>query len=301
MTEELYTQEQIVHHVENASPTKFMYSFSKAPRFPSIDKKGKCDSFYNLPSCKMHRTCGIGFGTKSDFTKKNYRGTEFISIKRDFDEGNQRGLKYSFGLSRDKFTKQVCPGYSNLDKNVPGPAKYNVLKTTGSEMPYYTLHINCGDLGWINKYMNNPGPGTYQPVVRINSEGKYPVSSISNIKANNFGISKSDRWKGYKGNGVPGPNAYKTDTTLMGSIYNSKYRSGHLINFSWNLPKYGYKNDYPGPGSYLKFSEFGILVPKGYRGRGLSESHKNRSSEKEEKKNSKTIETEGNEKVADKQ
>lgn len=24
----------------------------------------------------------------------------------------------------------------------------------------------------------------------------------------------------------------------------------------------GYKNDYPGPGSYLKFSEFGILVPK---------------------------------------
>lgn len=31
---------------------------------------------------------------------------------------------------------------------------------------------------------------------------------------------------------------------------------------SSNLQKCGYKNDYPGPGSYLKFSEFGILVPK---------------------------------------
>ena len=298
-TEQLYTQEQIVHHVENASPTKFMYSFSKAPRFTSINKKGKCDSFYNLPSCKMHRTCGMGFGTKSDFTKKNYRGTEFISIKRDFDKGNQRGLKYSFGLGRDKFTKQVCPGYSNLDKNVPGPAKYNVLKTTGSEMPYYTLHINCGDLGWTNKFMNNPGPGTYQPVVRINSEGKYPVSSISNIKANNFGLSKYDRWKGYKGNGVPGPNAYKADNTLMGSIYNSKFRSGHLITMSSNLPKYGYKNDYPGPGSYLKFSEFGILVPKGFRGRGLSEPQRCKTEGNIESK--KVNESVGETKVAEKE
>ena len=300
MTEQLYTQEQIVHHVENASPTKFMYSFSKAPRFPAIDKKGKCDTFYNLPSCKMNRTCGMGFGNKSDFTKKNYRGTEFISIKRDFDEGNQRGLKYSFGLGREKFAKQVCPGFSNIDKNVPGPAKYNVLKTTGSEMPYYTLHINCGDLGWTNKFMNNPGPGSYQPVVRINSEGKYPVSQISNIKANNFGLSKNNRWKSYRGNGVPGPNAYKSDT-LMGTIYNSKYRSGHLITMSSNLPKYGYKNDYPGPGSYLKFSEFGILVPKNYRGRGLSESKKSKTEGKDNTKKAKTIENDDEAKVAEQQ
>ena len=46
--------------------------------------------------------------------------------------------------------------------------------------------------------MNNPGPGTYQPVVRINSEGKYPTSKISNIKANNFGLDKTDRWRAYK-------------------------------------------------------------------------------------------------------
>ena len=50
----------------------------------------------------------------------------------------------------------------------------------------------------------------------------------------------------------------------MGNIYNSKFRSGHYITMSKRLKKCGYKNDYPGPGSYLRFSEFGILVPKNY-------------------------------------
>ena len=55
----------------------------------------------------------------------------------------------------------------------------------------------------------------------------------------------------------------------MGNIYNSKFRSGHYITMSKRLKKCGYKNDYPGPGSYLRFSEFGILVPKNYK-RGYS-------------------------------
>ena len=51
----------------------------------------------------------------------------------------------------------------------------------------------------------------------------------------------------------------------MGIIYNSKYRSGHLISMS---PKFKYKDSrerYPGPGTYLRFSEFGILVSKNAR------------------------------------
>ena len=55
----------------------------------------------------------------------------------------------------------------------------------------------------------------------------------------------------------------------MGNIYNSKFRSGHYITMSKRLKKCGYKNDYPGPGSYIRFSQFGILVPKNYR-RGYS-------------------------------
>ena len=198
MSVELYTQEQIVHHVENASPTKFMYSFSRAERFPKINRKGKSDTFYTLPSMRMNRTAGFGYGHKSDFTKNKNSRTEFVSIKRDFDEGNQRGLKYSFGLGRDSFTKAYCPGYKNIDKSVPGPAKYNVIKELGSDSPKYSMHSICGERGWINRFMNNPAPGTYQPVVRINSEGRYPVSNIANVKSSNWGLSRTDRWSHYK-------------------------------------------------------------------------------------------------------
>ena len=72
-----------------------------------------------------------------------------------------------------------------------------------------------------------------------------------------------------KENGIPAPNQYNADKIMMGNIYNSKFRSGHYITMSKRLKKCGYKNDYPGPGSYLRFSEFGILVPKNYK-RGYS-------------------------------
>ena len=198
MSVQLYTQEQIVNHVENSSPTKFMYSFSRAERFPSIKRTGKSDTFYTLPSMRMNRTAGFGYGLKSDFTKNKNSRTEFISIKRDFDKGNQRGFKFSFGLGRDSFGKAYCPGYKNIDKNIPGPGKYNVIKELGADAPKYTLHGLCGERGWINKNMNNPAPGTYSPVVKINPNGKYPVSTISNIKSSNFGLSQTDRWSYYK-------------------------------------------------------------------------------------------------------
>ena len=199
MSFELCTQEQIVKHVENASPTKFMYSFGRAERFPPIKRTGKSDTFYSLPSMRMSRTTGFGYGQKSDFTKNKNSRTEFISLKRDFDKGNQTGYKYSFGLGRDSFTKAYCPGYKNVDKYVPGPGKYNVIKELGSDAPKYSMHAICGERGWTNKYMKNPGPGAYQPVVRINSEGKYPVSNISNVKSCNFGLSHTNRWSYYKG------------------------------------------------------------------------------------------------------
>ena len=200
MTEQLYTQEQIVHHVENASPTKFMYSFGRSERFPPIKRTGKSDTFYNLPSTIMRRTAGFGFGKKSDFTKGSSAGvhTEFVSIKRDFDKGSQPGYKYSFGLSRDKFGKAVCPGYKNIDKNIPGPGKYYTMKKTGSESPSYSLHIKCGENGWTNERMKNPGPGAYTPY-SINPEGRYPISRIPNVSSLNFGLSHSLKLGTYKG------------------------------------------------------------------------------------------------------
>ena len=78
----------------------------------------------------------------------------------------------------------------------------------------------------------------------------------------------------------------------MGNIYNSKFRSGHYITMSKRLQKYGYKNDYPGPGHYLRFSEFGILVPKDYRKRGFS-AYNTLSTTKSRMTNFETVKSEG--------
>ena len=193
----LYSQEEIVSHVENTSPSKFMYSFSKSNRFMKIDKNGKTDKMYNLPSTRMTRKAGIGYGKKYDFTKQLERGTEFISIKRSYDLKNFPGIKYSFGLGRDKFKKQVVPGYRNIDMNVPGPAKYNVLKTIGSDAPKYTFRKLCGETFWVNRHMNNPSPAAYGFQPYVNKKGKFINSKVCNIKGAAFSKDHSNRWSQY--------------------------------------------------------------------------------------------------------
>jgi len=258
MSIEAYSREKIVNHLGNHSPTKFMYSFSKAPRFPPLKRSGKSDMFYNLPSTKMKRTTSLGFGHKLDFTK-NSGGAEFISIKRDYDKGNQPGLKFSFGLSREKFRKAFCPGYRIIDKDIPGPGKYNVSKELGEDSPRYTMHEKLKSNSFINKVMNNPGPGEYSPMVSINTKGKYPISRISNIKSLNFGLDKTKRFF-YKKNDFPGPGSYRLKD-LMGVNFNSKYKSVKLISLHKKIKKKDTRDNYPGPGSYSTFGEFGILSP----------------------------------------
>ena len=175
-----------------------MYSFSKSNRFMKIDKNGKTDKMYNLPSTRMTRKAGIGYGKKYDFTKQLERGTEFISIKRSYDLKNFPGIKYSFGLGRDKFKKQVCPGYKNLDKNIPGPASYNVTKTIGHDSPKYSFRKICGETFWVNRHIKTPGPGMYSPKCSINKKGKFINSRITNIKGMPFSKYSSSRWNNYK-------------------------------------------------------------------------------------------------------
>ena len=86
-------------------------------------------------------------------------------------------------------------------------------------------------------------------------------------------------------NKIPGPNAYKTKD-LMGINFNSKYRSSKLISMSQKFRYKDSREKYPGPGQYIRFSEFGILVSK------------NAGKNKEDSKNSfnsKVAKTEGNE------
>lgn len=257
-----YTQIQIVNHLENKSPTKYMYSFGKAPRFPLFRRNGS-DMFYDLPSVRTKRTTGLGYGKRSDFTKNSKNQSEFISIKRDFDKGNLRGLKYSFGLGREK-TNPVIPGYKLLDKNTPGPGSYSIIKDPGSESPHYSM-LGRGEgvsenSSLIEEKSKGPGPGSYSSVIKISSDGRCPLSPIPNVKCPNFGASKTQRFF-YKINNTPGPGQYKING-LLGSIYNSKYKSGKLVSIGKKLKDVHNKSDYPGPGAYTSFSEFGYTLPK---------------------------------------
>lgn len=200
MPYELYSQEKIVNHQENNSPTKFMYSFPRARRFPPLDRRGFSDSLYNFPTIGNATKIGIGYGKKTDFTKRSLI-TEIVGVKRDFDsDAKPRGASYSFGQSRDKYLKVVCPGYKYIDKYVPGPGKYNSFLNTMGNMgsPKYSMRPKCGEISWDNKLMKNPGPGSYESIVKINVNGKYPMSRIPNVKSRNFGIDRIDRFSNYR-------------------------------------------------------------------------------------------------------
>ncbi len=199
MSIRLYTQEEIVNHLENSSKSKFMYSFGKANRFRPIDKTGKSDELYILPSTKMTRKAAMGYGRKYDFTKDENRGTEFISIKRSYDLGNSPGYKYSFGLGREKFKKQVVPGYKNLDMDIPGPARYNVLKTIGADSPKYSFRKLCGETFWVNRNQYYPSPAAYDFQPYVNKNGKFINSKVCNIKGAAFYKDRTNRWSQYKG------------------------------------------------------------------------------------------------------
>jgi hypothetical protein len=177
-----------------------MYSFARAKRFPPLDRRGYSDALYDFPKIGNAQKVSIGYGNKTDFTKRSLI-TEIVGIKRDFDkDAKPRGASYSFGVSRDKYGKVVCPGYKYIDKNIPGPGKYNSFLNTMGNMgsPAYTLRSKCGDDSWNNKLMDNPGPGAYNSVVKINVNGKYPMSRIQNVKSRNFGIDRIDRFSNYR-------------------------------------------------------------------------------------------------------
>ena len=67
-------------------------------------------------------------------------------------------------------------------------------------------------------------------------------------------------------NNHPAPGSYCSNNSLLGNLYNSKYRSGSMITISQKFKNSDrYRDETPGPGSYLHFSEFGVLAPKNYK------------------------------------
>ena len=271
----LFTPEQVHYSTINNSTSKQWFGFGKEERFPKI--KARTDCIYNIPTTKMNRTAGFGYGTRSDFTKKpGRRGitAEFYKVLRDYDDypNHIRGLSFKFGPGRNeiKINGQI---YKN---NVPGPGNYPQAKRfkLGNGGPSITLK---GKLHYdynIKRNKGMPGPGTYNPVTEINKDGKYADSKIRNMRVYSF--ASGDRFKFYD-NKVPGP-CYDLPSSF-GYQYNSKYHNDRNTVLTGRIHYYKSKDDFPGPGSYIPFSEFGVMISK-YAAASRKKKNKMKSKEK---------------------
>ena len=242
--------EPICNSPLNHSKSKYMYSFSKAQRFPKIERSyGTGNIFYNLPSTRMKRSTSIGYGTKYDFTRDaKSKSSVFYDYKSDFDPKNPNGPRFSFGLGREHM-------YKSLDFSGPGPAKYNIRKPFGKDAIKYSMRIKLYRSASQDNF-GSPGPGAYSAVTKINPNGTYIVSKNENVHPVEFSKDKSVRFN-YRYEATPGPSDYKK-YSMFGKIFDSRFRSNNGITMR---PKYKIldsRNCYPGPGAYKYFSEFGI-------------------------------------------
>ncbi len=214
----LNEHEQICKSPVNNSKSKFLYSFSKAVRFQD-DKNTKTVSaskFYDLPSFKSDRSAFIGYGTKYDFTKENKDKCQvFYNIAQDFNPKTSNAPCYSFGLGRSYFDKVYYETNKSIDKNIPGPAKYNILKPFGSDSAKFSIVAKNDKNGFTISKSKYPGPGEYKSL-GINDSGKFPLSNFTNIPTIKFGLNKEERFKKAYLNNVPSPDSYNIKP-LIGS------------------------------------------------------------------------------------
>ena len=244
----------------NHSKAKMMFSFPKAERFPKLRSSHSISCFYNLPEVRMTRFTTLGKGNKSDFTSgARSKSPVFYSAKSDFDQSNPHSPRYTFGLGRDKFTKAYCEGTKMFDKNIPGPGKYNITRPFGSDAAKYTMKGKYKPSSYEMRG-NEPGPGAYPDPIKINERGKFPSSRYTNVHEVNFGADKTRRFI-YSFNKNPGPADYEKKG-LMGINFESRFRSNPAKSISGKWKIVDSRSNYPGPGQYRSFSEFGIYEGK---------------------------------------
>lgn len=254
------TGQQISNSPLNHSKTKQMFSFGKAERFPKIRNSGVTDNFYNLPEVRMTRFTTLGKGNKSDFTAGSKgKSPVFYEPKSDFDQLHPHSPRYTFGLGRDKFEKVYCEGTKMNNPNVPGPGKYSYLKPFGSDAVKFSIKGKHRSKS-VEMKSNFPGPGQYKEMIQINQRGKFPSSRFENVHEVNFGADKSRRFV-YNYNKNPGPSDYEKKP-LFGFIFDSRFKSSLPKSISFKWKNIDSRSNYPGPGQYRAFSEFGIYESK---------------------------------------
>ena len=235
--------------------------------------------YYILPSTLSNRKTTFGWGKKSDFTKGgNYCQKPFYSTYSDFDQKNPHGPKYSFtkaprnGKSKIKKKKSEENKEENKKEEIestgPGPADYYYLKKFGADAPKYTIK-GRHDSPFKSKAKNaeenteekkEEKPYFTKVTIQIRNSGKYYVSQIPNVNSLKFDKDFSKRSQ-FITNKNPAPNNYSLEQ-LLGRVYESQYKSYEPWTFARKYKIKDSRSNYPGPGSYVMPSDFGIYQSK---------------------------------------
>jgi hypothetical protein len=77
-----------------------------------------------------------------------------------------------------------------IDKNIPGPGKYNPARPFGKDALKFALKGRGKSFDLNSKI---PGPGTYNNI-GLNLNGRYPISTYHNIRAIKFGKKDEQRF-----------------------------------------------------------------------------------------------------------
>ena len=145
----LTTTEQICKSPLNTSPSKQLFSFSKATRFSEKANRVQyifveinscsCDNFYHLPGSHNERATSFGYGNRFKPAHRNVSPPpNTYSLPSKFQD-NKKGQVYTFGTSRAAYYK-VYPMINPIkDAGVPGPGSYDVRQDPGKTALKYTL------------------------------------------------------------------------------------------------------------------------------------------------------------------
>lgn len=120
----LVSNEDIRKHLANNSPAKITHSFSKSRRF--LEPNPECkEAAYGSTTSLSKRYSGIGFGSRSDFTKNRVvsPGSPTYKVPSQFDSPGQT---YSFRIGREKSPERDYL-YHLRKARVPGPGTVPLL------------------------------------------------------------------------------------------------------------------------------------------------------------------------------
>lgn len=181
-----------------------------------------------------------------DMKKVSFYNPELLSKRKVIINTSTSKQMYSFPTSK-RFSDNIKDD---------SPFFYNIPSTITKR----STSMGYGKKLLISEGNENPGPGAYNQLLRINNKGRYAISDLANSPQNKFGSEVRFRNQTIVSD-TPAPNAYHPESMTKGNgiIYNSRYQTNLGKSMGQRLAKIGENIITPGPGSYkhMNINQYG--------------------------------------------